>query len=132
MEKFTDEAGNPVDLAKLAEQLEATSIWGVRSIEDEPETKLVQWRVYTVENKDAPPSMHLVGYTGYEGRVCSAVKEYDPKTRKGVTQSGRVYELVGHSGYNGDAMYVWSRWLGINGNPKYEDVTDIFEKGYSL
>lgn len=131
MSKYTDEAGNPVDLAKLAEALEAVSIWATRSVEQEPETKLTQWRVYTVQNEDAPPSMHFVGYTGYEGRVCSAVQEYDSKTRRGVTRSGRVYELVGHSGHNGDAMYVWNRWLHINGDPKHEDVTEIFEKGYS-
>lgn len=125
MSEFTDEAGRPIDLAKLAEIVEATSIWSVASVDVEPETKLTQWRVFKVLAKDGlPESVHFVGYTGWEGRVCSAVQTYDPKTKRGVTRSGRVYELVGQSGYNSDAMYVWSRWYTRNGLGD-DDVVDI-------
>ncbi len=127
MSIYTDEAGNPVDLATLAETLEATSIWKVASVDVEPETGLTQWRVYRV-GKDEDTTTHFVGYAGYEGRVCSAVQTYNPMNRRGITKSGRVYELVGHSGFNGDAMYVWNRWLRINGNPEHVDVTNIYEK----
>ena len=111
-----------MNLEKLSDYLEKTSVWNVASVTDEPETQLTQWRIFFVDGKD----IHFVGYTGYEGRVCSAVQTFDPTTCKGVTRSGRIYELVGHSGFNGDAMYVWSRWLGINGNPEAEDITDTY------
>lgn len=127
MSQFTDEAGNPVDLAKLAEIIEASSIWSVAPVEAEPETKLSQWRIFKVLAKDGfPETTHFVGYTGWEGRVCSAVQTYDPNTKRGVTRSGRVYELVGDSGYNSDAMYVWSAWRNRNGLSE-DDVIDITE-----
>jgi hypothetical protein len=111
-----------MDLEKLFDYLEKISVWQVASVKDEPETQLSQWRIFLVDGKD----IHFVGYTGWEGRVCSAVQTFDPTTRRGVTRSGRIYELVGHSGFNGDAMYTWNRWLGINGNPPAEDVTDTY------
>jgi len=110
------------DLEKLFDYLEQTSIWRVASVSDEPQTSLTQWRIFLVDGKD----MHFVGYTGYEGRVCSAVQTFDPTTCKGVTESGRIYELVGPPGFNGDAMYVWNRWLNIYGNPTVEDITDTY------
>lgn len=114
------------DLEKLFDYLEKTSVWRVASVTDEPETRLTQWRIFLVDGKD----IHFAGYAGNgwsgEGRVCSAVQTFDPTTRKGVTKSGRIYELVGDSGFNGDAMYVWGRWLGINGDPPAEDVTDTY------
>lgn len=106
------------------------SIWKPYSVQQEPNTKLTQWRVMEVsaEHNDYNPTIHLVGYAGYEGRVCSAVQNYDPKSKRAVTKSGRVYELVGSSGYNRDALYVWDCWfdnLGLSATVK--DVTETFE-----
>lgn len=115
------------NLARLSEFLEQTSIWQVADVKDEPHTQLTQWRIFLVDGKD----IHFVGYTGGwhgEGRVCSAVQTFDPATRKGTTKSGRIYELVGDSGFNKDAMYVWARWLGLYGSPPAEDVTDTYSK----
>lgn len=111
-----------MDLGKLFEHLENISIWKVADVKDEPQTQLTQWRIFLVDGKD----IHFVGYAGYEGRVCSAVQTFDPTTRRGVTKSGRIYELIDHPGFNGDAMYVWRRWLDINDNPPAEDVTDTY------
>lgn len=122
MSEYFDEAGNKIDLVQLAAVLEATSIWKPKSVEQEPHTRLLQWRVMRVEGKD----IHFVGRADWEGRVCSAVQTYDPETRRGVTKSGRIYELLGPPGYNGDAMYVWGRWMSINGL-KDEDVEDVTE-----
>ena len=106
------------------------SIWKPFSVQQEPETRLTQWRVMEVsaEFNDFKPTTHLVGYATYEGRVCSAVQTYDPKSKRAVTQSGRVYELVGSSGYNKDALYVWDRWfanVGLSATAK--DVTENYE-----
>lgn len=118
---------NIANLEKLAEAVEATSIWSPRSVDQEPETTLSQWRVMLVEDKD----IHFVGWAGWEGRVCSAVQTYDPETKRGVTKSGRVYELIGPSGHNRDAMYVWAGWMSINSLKEQEvkDVTDQYETG---
>jgi len=126
MSEFRDQAGNPVDLAKLAELIEATSIWRPKSVEQEPQTRLLQWRVMLVQDKD----IHFVGRADWEGRVCSAVQTYDPETKRGVTRSGRIYELLGHPGYNGDAMYVWGRWMSMNGLTE-EDVKDVTDQYYT-
>lgn len=121
------------ELAHLCEVAIAQSIWRPASVTQEPETRLTQWRVMKVFadfncNKE---TIHFIGspekWHG-EGRVCSAVQEYDAKTKRGVTQSGRVYELVGDSGYNGDAMYVWSQWFANLGpTADFEDVTSEYE-----
>lgn len=106
-----------------------SSIWRPASVQEEPETVLTQWRVMDVEltPESNEYTTHFVGWAGYEGRVCSPVKTYDPSTRRGVTSSGRVYELSGSSGNHPDAMYVWLRWLRIYGNPNYRDVTGEYE-----
>ena len=127
MSEYFDEAGNKIDMELLAAFVESNSIWKAKSVKDEPETRLTQWRVFKVKGlPDVGETIHFVGYAGYEGRVCSPVQEYDPMTKRGVTRSGRVYELLGPSGHNGDAMYVWARWCHIN---NIEEVTDITE-GY--
>lgn len=107
----------------------ASSIWTPASVKDEPHTRLSQWSVFLVEGLDGDDekTIHFVGYTGYEGRVCSAVVEYDSSTKRGVTRSGRVYSLEGPSGINSDAVYVWNRWCRINNVDKAEDITDTFE-----
>lgn len=108
-----------------------SSIWRPASVTQEPETVLTSWRVMEVELETGSEeyTTHFVGWASYEGRVCSPVKNYDPSTRRGVTSSGRVYELRGGAGMNSDAMYVWSRWLSINGNPNYRDVSEVYDVG---
>jgi hypothetical protein len=106
--------------AEILEAIENNSVWRPLSVEQEPQTRLLQWRVMKLSNGD----IHFVGRADWEGRVCSAVQTYDPETKRGVTRSGRVYELLGPSGYNTDAMYVWSRWCRIN-DVNSSDVVDI-------
>ena len=128
MSEYFDEAGNKIDLEMLAAVAEANSIWRPRSVEQEPETRLTQWRVFKVKGLDGDNvTTHFVGRADWEGRVCSPVQTYDPTTKRGVTRSGRVYELLGDSGHNGDAMYVWARWCNINDIVEVEDVTAEYE-----
>ncbi|MGN8134603.1 hypothetical protein ACTJLC_07735 [Paraburkholderia sp. 22099] len=42
------------------------------------------------------------------GRVTTFIVKFDPKTRRGVTRSGRIYELVGDSGVDAAANYLWA------------------------
>jgi len=59
-------------LAKLGEYLEAISVWNIASVEDEPDTKLTQWRIFSVRggaiSPDGKETVHFVGYTdGWHG-----------------------------------------------------------------
>lgn len=108
---------------ELIDALEASSIWRPKSVEQEPHSRLLQWRVMKLADGD----IHFVGRADWEGRVCSAVQTYDPETRRGITRSGRVYELLGPSGYNSDAMYVWTKWCRIN-SIDINTVIDISEE----
>lgn len=111
---------------ELLTTIEAISIWKPASVTQEPETQLTSWRVFEVTNESGRAT-HFIGYAGYEGRVSSPVQTYDPETKRGITRSDRVYELVGASGNNSDALYVWGRWLSLNHNPEHNDVTEKYE-----
>jgi hypothetical protein len=121
---------NKDDLQKLAEIAEKSSVWKPADVTQEPETKLINWQVYKVFIKEIGEyTIHFNGYTmdAYgEGRVSSPVVEFDKNTMRGVTRSGRVYELVDAPGSNKDAQYIWHRWLGINDSPEFVCVTDEF------
>lgn len=98
------------------------NIWKATPIDQTPEITLSSWKVYELPNGDR----HFVGYneTEREGRVSSRIESFDSATLKGVTQSGRVYQLIGDSGRDGDADYVWSAWKKINSVEKYKDVSE--------
>lgn len=95
-------------------------IWITHPVDVQPNITLVRWRIFQRENGRS----HFVGYhpAGHEGRVSSAIQQFDPVTRRGVTQSGRVYELSGCPGFDSDAMYIWELWSRANG---WESCTDV-------
>lgn len=102
------------------------SIWTVSPITETPEVDLEQWKVVEVESPywDGR-TRHFVGYnlTEGEGRVSSAIQQFDAETMQGITRSGRVYRLVGNPGHSSDAEYVWDRWCRINQAENEQDVT---------
>ena len=103
-------------------------IWKTRSVLQTPEINLSAWRVFEVSSDLWPKKItrHFVGYnsTEHEGRVSSAVVMFDTAEARGVTASGRVYQLCGGNGFNPDAEYVWSRWKARNKITQETDVTD--------
>jgi hypothetical protein len=93
------------------------SIWATTSVNSVPEIELRSWSVFEVASDEwENRTRHFVGYnvTECEGRVSSAIVQWDAATRRGVTASGRVYQLVGETGFDWDAQYVWSRWKDLN------------------
>ena len=77
----------------------------------EPQATITNWSVHRVTFDDGDVSDHLVGFIhGKSGRVTSAIKSFDGNLRKIITQSGRIYTLVGTPGYSEDANYVWQNW----------------------
>lgn len=102
------------------------SVWQVSPIEDEPETVLERWHVF----ETPAGTRHFCGFVGAlrEGRVSTAVMQFDPGTMSGRTASGRVYRLQGPVGFHPDAMYVRSTWLGLSGLSA-DDITVVEDPG---
>jgi hypothetical protein len=110
------------------------TIWRTQPVTDEPVIALHSWWVFAVPSPTGEDvDHHFNGYSGGvsssmfggggEGRVSSKIVEFNQEKMLGTTRSGRKYQLIGPPGYNGDAQYVYRRWLGIN-NVTEDDVND--------
>lgn len=99
------------------------SIWKTVPVSEQLCIYLTRWSV--METQDG--ARHLVGYNAEncEGRVSTPIKNYDPVTARAITQSGRIYELVGRPGYDPDADWVWARYASAL-QVKWREVTDEF------
>ena len=101
-------------------------LWIPLTSAEQPEVTLTNWRVFEVLVPEiGRPTFHFVGYCGPEhaGRVSSPVEEFDPVNRCGVSSTGRVYCLAGTPGLNGDAEYLWLKWLRIWGASVLRDCS---------
>lgn len=122
---------------KMINEILASSVWNVESIEDQPEVVLTQWKIMEASYADGTKTRHIIGYEPrfYQGRVSSAIKSIDLTSQKIFTASGRCYEFAGEPGNNSDALYVWGTWKYINKVVSEVDVTSdvqfAFSKGSS-
>jgi len=106
-----------------------TSIWSVDSVEVQPLIHISNWAIRAVTyNPSENVTHHIVGYSedAYEGRVSSAIIDFDLEKRTLTTQSGRKYILVGKAGYDGDSEHVWRSWKYANQVHSEVDVTDKY------
>jgi hypothetical protein len=89
------------------------AIWTTRPVDEIPEIQLINWDVRELPDGDR----HFVGWNivEMEGRVSSKIVTFDQRYMTGVTQSGRVYQLLRAPGTDSDAEYVWQAWCRING-----------------
>jgi hypothetical protein len=96
-------------------------VWKSASVDHEPTTTLVSWQVMAFANGERS----FVGYAveSREGRVSSAVVTFDVKALRGVTRSGRVYQLRGRPGVDSDAAYLWRRYVSGHDDSTWTDVT---------
>jgi hypothetical protein len=105
------------------------AIWTVASVDAEPKLALCQWRILeaTYADPDEPATRHFIGCTveRLSGRVSSAIQVIDLETLRGVTDSGRVYELKGVPGQNLEAEYLWTVWGRVYGVSSWTDVTRL-------
>jgi hypothetical protein len=92
------------------------------TVKTEPHVLLTHWMLLETANK----TRHFVGYCSKTktGRVSSAIRYFDPYRRRGVTESGRVYEFIGSAGINAPVKYVLERWLAVKYIPTWHDVSD--------
>lgn len=100
----------------------AASVWSVAPVTEQPELELEHWQVMQLPNGDR----HFVGWnvTDREGRASSKISEFDTTTARGRTDSGRVYQLLGRTGSDRDALHTWRRWMRVNGAVE-ADVVDV-------
>lgn len=105
------------------------SIWTTLPVEDEPSVTITDWRIFEVIG-GGRTTRHFVGYNDseQEGRVSSAIQNFDIATMKGTTNSGRVYQLSGRPYYNREADYVWDYWKKLNEIENEKDVTDDYAR----
>ncbi|HEX7908675.1 MAG TPA: hypothetical protein VF534_11370 [Paraburkholderia sp.] len=81
-------------------------IWSSPPVELQPMVFLSCWQV--METDDG--SRYFIGHNMERGsgRASTRIVKFDPTTRRGVTGSGRIYELVGESGVDTAANYLWA------------------------
>jgi len=106
-----------------------TSIWLVDSVEMQPSIHISNWSIRAVIYKSSESvTHHIVGYSEdtYEGRVSSAIIDFDSEKRTLTTRSGRKYILVGKPGFDGDGEHVWRSWKYGNQAHSEVDVTDEY------
>jgi hypothetical protein len=90
------------------------SVWLPPTAAEQPDVTLTDWAAFEVLVPElGAPTIHVVGYNATEGRVSSPVVKVDAGQHSVVTSTGRVYRLKGSPGLNGDAQYIWRRWLVI-------------------
>lgn len=100
-------------------------IWVCAPVSERPEIVLTDWHVFEVQLPgQSDRTRHFAGQnaTDIEGRASSAIVRLDAVTRRGITSSGRVYELRGGTGFTPDGQYTWNAWKRIN---RATDVVDV-------
>ena len=107
-------------------------IWPIATVADCPEITLQSWQIFEVQFPQKPNrTRHFVGFAVREraGQVSSAIQQFDPQTMRGVTESGRVYQLQGPPGWDADADHTWRRWKSICNIADEVDVTGSMKDG---
>lgn len=112
------------------------NIWGAAPVEIEPEKWLDAWQVFRVIKPNRFEDRFGLHFSGrncreFNGAVSSRIENFDPVTMRGITNSGRVYQLVGLPGFCSDAQYVLDNWCTFN-QVKVENATEEFIQRYSI
>jgi hypothetical protein len=99
-------------------------VWGTTPVSETPEIVLEDWAILQLPDGDR----YFAGQniTEDEGRASSKIVTFDQGTLKGVTASGRVYQLQGPPGLRGDGAYVWQRWCSINDITDFVNISSFF------
>lgn len=110
-------------------------VWAIGPVSDVPVVKLLYWRAFEVQQAGRPGrTRHFAGATGwhYDGLVSSEIVQFDPATRSGTSESGRVYQLIGRgTGIGMNADYVWQIWLDKCAATDIVDITTEVEESLS-
>jgi hypothetical protein len=96
-------------------------IWTYGRVEEEPSVWLCSWKMVEVDSG----TRHFIGAGVYggSGRVSTAIVTFDLAAKRGITRSGRVYNLVSEPGNSWDADYLCHQWCELTGVSSFVDVT---------
>jgi hypothetical protein len=98
-------------------------LWKPRPVEEQPNLTLIRWRIMLLHDGEHHFVGRVVENPG-EAKVTSELKAFDIATLRGTTATGRVYQLLGPPGHDGDAKYVWERWRRAYQLTDFIDVSD--------
>lgn len=122
--------------AVIAALAKHPNIWGTAPVEIEPEKWLEAWQVFKVVKANGFEDRFGLHFAGrncreFNGAVSSKIENFDPVTMRGITNSGRVYQLVGLPGFCDDAQYVLDNWCRFN-QVRVENATEEFIHRYNV
>jgi hypothetical protein len=100
----------------------------IAPVSQEPATAIHDWQLVLVVGSNGRRTRHLIGNANCEGRVSSPIVAIDPAARTARTQSGRLYHLMGESGFDWDAGYVFHAWLRSTQTTVVRDCSDALER----
>ena len=106
-------------------------VWQCAPVSERPEIVLTGWHVFEVQLPGRHErTRHFAGQNmhDFEGRTSSAIETFDAATSRGTTESGRIYELRGSTGFSGDGEFTWNRWKSINLVTEVVNVTAEIKK----
>lgn len=85
-------------------------IWSTIPATIEPHLILEEWFVFETEPERG--ERHFLGMRKDAGyvRISSPIKNFDRTTMRGVTSTGRCYQLVGPPGWTSDMSYLLLNW----------------------
>lgn len=88
-------------------------VWRTSSVEDEPHIRIREWDI----RKDVEGNCYFVGVRSDDGwlRTSTPIVEFDVERRRGRTESGRVYELIGPPGLSERGEHLWAKSKAIKG-----------------
>ena len=122
---IADQSGQPQPTMTLEAfaALVSGGIHRIQPVAREPETGISQWSMVLVTDVHGDQTRHLVGSANGEGSVTSPIKAIDTGRRTASSESGRLYKLLGGSGSDSDARYVFDNWLNLTQTRVVRDVT---------
>jgi len=135
MNKKSDELKKLIE-SQVASLADAPNIWSQPPVAIEPEKWLTRWQIYKAISSKYPMSnfgYHFVGFdeSGRHGAVSSKLEQFDPHKMRGISQSGRVYQLLGEPGVDPDAQYTLEGWSQRN-QVVMQDATKEFIQYYQI
>lgn len=135
MSKRTDELTEFVE-SHVARLTDAPNIWSQPPVAIEPEKWLASWQIYKAISSKYPMSNFGYHFVGFDvrvrhGAVSSKVEQFDPVKMQGITQSGRIYQLLGEPEVDPDAQYTLGGWSKQN-QVVLQDATKEFIQHYQI
>jgi hypothetical protein len=118
-------ASQPFNASHIAviQALVDASVHESEPVAREPHKQISRWGLYQFHFAGGTRSRHLVGWSGNEGRVSTAVEVLNLESMTATTESGRVYAMVGPPGWDSDATYVMGVWMRVNSVLRHKNMT---------